>query len=148
MATNLLNISDTNSTSVSAAAIFSAEDGCGRPAPKRKDIMTDGRFFYVGNRGSLENELRWVFQLTIDVVDQSSASELFEFPQSQNLASFDHQAIGASFRTLKIKDFEYSVLHVSKSFFHVHILSNRTAICHSRCNLSVNGKHGVHDFCQ
>lgn len=37
----LLNMSETNSTSVSAAAIFSAEDGCGRPAPKRKDMMAE-----------------------------------------------------------------------------------------------------------
>lgn len=36
--THLLNMSDTISTSVSAAAIFSAEESCGRP-PKRKDIV-------------------------------------------------------------------------------------------------------------
>lgn len=35
---NLLNISETISTSVSAAAIFSAEESWGRP-PKRKDIF-------------------------------------------------------------------------------------------------------------
>lgn len=35
-----LNMSDTMSTSISAAAIFSADVGCGRPPPKRKDIVT------------------------------------------------------------------------------------------------------------
>lgn len=35
-----LNISDIISTSVSAAAIFSAEESCGRP-PKRKDIVCE-----------------------------------------------------------------------------------------------------------
>ncbi len=37
--TYLLNMSDTISTSVSAAAIFSAEESWGRP-PKRKDIVS------------------------------------------------------------------------------------------------------------
>lgn len=40
----LLNMSDTISTSVSAAAIFSAEESWGRP-PKRKDIMSNERLF-------------------------------------------------------------------------------------------------------
>jgi hypothetical protein len=34
-----LNISETISTSVSAAAIFSAEDGCARPPPNMNDIL-------------------------------------------------------------------------------------------------------------
>jgi hypothetical protein len=34
-----LNMSDTISISASAAAIFSADVGCGRPPPKRKDIL-------------------------------------------------------------------------------------------------------------
>lgn len=42
-----LNMSDTISTSVSAAAIFSAEESWGRP-PKRKDIFVVG-----GTVGSL-----------------------------------------------------------------------------------------------
>ena len=33
-------MSDTISTSVSAAAIFSAEDGCARPPPNMNDIMS------------------------------------------------------------------------------------------------------------
>jgi hypothetical protein len=43
-------MSDTMSISVSAAAIFSAEEGCGRPPPKRYDIVRlceDLRVFYV-----------------------------------------------------------------------------------------------------
>ena len=35
-----LNMSEMSSTSVSAAAIFSAEESCGR-LPKRKDIIND-----------------------------------------------------------------------------------------------------------
>jgi hypothetical protein len=38
-ATYLLNISETISTSVSAAAIFSAEEGCGRPPPNMLNDM-------------------------------------------------------------------------------------------------------------
>lgn len=34
-----LNISETISTSVSAAAIFSAEEGCGRPPPNKLNDM-------------------------------------------------------------------------------------------------------------
>jgi hypothetical protein len=37
----LENMSDTISTSVSAAAIFSAEVGCGRPPPNKKDILEE-----------------------------------------------------------------------------------------------------------
>lgn len=40
METYLLNMSDTISTSVSAAAIFSAEESWGLP-PKRKDIVSE-----------------------------------------------------------------------------------------------------------
>ena len=36
-----LSMSETISTSVSAAASFSAEEGWGRPAPKRYDIVFD-----------------------------------------------------------------------------------------------------------
>ena len=36
--TCLLYMSETMSISASAAAIFSADEGCGRPPPKRKDI--------------------------------------------------------------------------------------------------------------
>ena len=36
-----LSMSETISTSVSAAASFSAEDGWGRPAPKRYDMVLD-----------------------------------------------------------------------------------------------------------
>lgn len=40
-----LNMSDTISTSVSAAAIFSAEDGCGRPPPNMlNDMIVLGSF--------------------------------------------------------------------------------------------------------
>lgn len=34
-----LNMLETISISASAAAIFSAEEGCGRPPPKRKDMV-------------------------------------------------------------------------------------------------------------
>ena len=44
---NLLNMSETISTSVSAAAIFSAEESWGRP-PKRKDIVSGTDYFSVG----------------------------------------------------------------------------------------------------
>lgn len=37
----LVNMSDTISISVSAAAIFSAEVGCGRPPPNRNDIVNE-----------------------------------------------------------------------------------------------------------
>jgi hypothetical protein len=40
-----LNISDIISTSVSAAAIFSAEESCGRPPPNRNDIVMNGANF-------------------------------------------------------------------------------------------------------
>ena len=43
----LLNMSETISTSVSAAAIFSAEESWGRP-PKRKDIVINKDYFSVG----------------------------------------------------------------------------------------------------
>lgn len=39
--TYLLNISETISTSVSAAAIFSADESCGRP-PNKNDIFVKG----------------------------------------------------------------------------------------------------------
>lgn len=37
--TYLLNMSVTKSISCSAAAIFSAEDGCGRPNPNMEDMV-------------------------------------------------------------------------------------------------------------
>lgn len=40
--TNLLNISVTRSISCSAAAIFSAEEGCGRPSPNIDMIAVFG----------------------------------------------------------------------------------------------------------
>jgi hypothetical protein len=41
----LLNISVTKSISCSAAAIFSAEEGCGRPNPNNEDILAGYLFF-------------------------------------------------------------------------------------------------------
>ncbi|SRR6266536_4299785 len=42
-------MSETISTSVSAAAIFSADVGCGRPPPKRKDMLEEvGRWWRIG----------------------------------------------------------------------------------------------------
>lgn len=41
---HLLNMSATISISVSTAAIFSAELGCGRPPPKRKDMIRGRRY--------------------------------------------------------------------------------------------------------
>jgi hypothetical protein len=47
-----LNMSETISTSVSAAAIFSAEVGCGRPPPNRKDMVE-------GVAGTRREKARW-----------------------------------------------------------------------------------------
>jgi hypothetical protein len=46
-----LNMSETISTSVSAAAIFSADEGCGRPPPNMLNDMT--MFEGLRDRGAL-----------------------------------------------------------------------------------------------
>ena len=50
----LLNMSDTISISVSAAAIFSADEGWGRP-PKRKDILLVWGFELFRYEGNLRS---------------------------------------------------------------------------------------------
>ena len=51
-----MNMPETISISASAAAIFSAELGCGRPPPKRKDMLVLGvrGLVWLAMRGSGE----------------------------------------------------------------------------------------------
>ena len=58
MRAHRLNISDTISISVSAAAIFSEDEGCGRPPLKRKDMTIEIEAGLMTSRaGKSEDEL-------------------------------------------------------------------------------------------